>query len=282
MKRSFIIVFLICFYSLSGDAKNVIKVLAIGNSFSEDATENYLYELARAAGDSLVIGNMYIGGCSLQTHSENAAADAPLYSYRKIIGGKKTVTEKQTMAFCVTDEPWDYISFQQASHYSGMYDTYFPYLTELITYVKSKATNPRVKFAFHGTWAYAQNSSHTGFANYHNSQSEMFNSIITTTRRVMKNVKDLKFLIPSGSAIQNARTSPIGDNFNRDGYHLELTYGRYTAACTWFEALTRKNVIGNSYIPGTVSKEKAEIAQRAAHYAIRKPYAVTLVASSLR
>ncbi|MDE6646879.1 MAG: DUF4886 domain-containing protein, partial [Prevotella sp.] len=41
----------------------VIKVLAIGNSFSEDAVEQYLYELAAAQGDSLVIGNAYIPGC---------------------------------------------------------------------------------------------------------------------------------------------------------------------------------------------------------------------------
>lgn len=50
---------------VSADAARVIKVLAIGNSFSEDAVEQYLYELAAAQGDSLVIGNAYIGGCSI-------------------------------------------------------------------------------------------------------------------------------------------------------------------------------------------------------------------------
>ena len=49
----------------------VIKVLAIGNSFSEDAVEQYLYELAAAQGDSLIIGNAYIGGCSLEMHLDN-------------------------------------------------------------------------------------------------------------------------------------------------------------------------------------------------------------------
>ena len=49
----------------------VIKVLAIGNSFSEDAVEQYLYELAASQGDSLVIGNAYIGGCSLEMHLDN-------------------------------------------------------------------------------------------------------------------------------------------------------------------------------------------------------------------
>jgi len=38
-----------------------LKILAIGNSFSEDAVENYLFELAEAAGKKIIIGNLYIG-----------------------------------------------------------------------------------------------------------------------------------------------------------------------------------------------------------------------------
>ena len=55
-------------FAVMGSGKRVIKVLAIGNSFSEDAVEQYLYELAAAQGDSLVIGNAYIGGCSIDRH----------------------------------------------------------------------------------------------------------------------------------------------------------------------------------------------------------------------
>lgn len=263
------------FCSLGADAKNVIKILAIGNSFSEDAVENYLYELARAAGDSLVIGNAYIGGCSLETHSKNAASDAAAYSYKKIVGGEKITAKNRTLLSCIKDEPWDYISFQQVSQNSGIYNTYFPYLTDLMDYVKGNATNPRVKFILHRTWAYAKNSTHAGFANYHRNQDEMFGAIIKTTRSVFNNVGRFKMLIPSGTAIQNARTSALGDNLNRDGFHLQLTYGRYTAACTWLEALTGKSAAGNSYIPETITKAQAEIAQHAAHYAIRKPDKIT-------
>ena len=63
MMRLVAFVFLYLFAFLPSNAK-VIKVLAIGNSFSQDAVEQYLYELAAAQGDSLVIGNAYIGGCS--------------------------------------------------------------------------------------------------------------------------------------------------------------------------------------------------------------------------
>ena len=47
-----------------------MKVLAIGNSFSEDATR-YLHQIGEAAGVKNQIVNLYIGGCPLETHWEN-------------------------------------------------------------------------------------------------------------------------------------------------------------------------------------------------------------------
>ncbi len=35
---------------------------------SQDAVEQYLHELAEAEGISTIIGNMFIGGCSLERH----------------------------------------------------------------------------------------------------------------------------------------------------------------------------------------------------------------------
>ena len=47
-----------------------MKILAIGNSFSEDAT-TYLHQIGEAAGVKNQIVNLYIGGCPLETHWEN-------------------------------------------------------------------------------------------------------------------------------------------------------------------------------------------------------------------
>ena len=70
--------------SLQGSFAKTIKVLAIGNSFSEDAIEQNLYELGKAAGDEFIIGNLYIGGCPLKKHWYNAENDKGAYRYRKI------------------------------------------------------------------------------------------------------------------------------------------------------------------------------------------------------
>ena len=266
-----VVTIFLLFLTITGFAKGPIKILAIGNSFSRDAVEQYLYELAEAAGDSLVIGNAYIGGCSLERHNKNLDENAPAYVYRKIIGGKYTEEPSKTLEECIMDEPWDFISIQQVSQHSGMYETYFPYSTNLIEYINSKTKNPDVKIVLHRTWAYSKDSSHDGFTNYDRNQDKMYKAIVETTNKVVANVSEVDFIIPAGTAIQNGRTSPLGDSFCRDGYHLELTYGRYTAACTWYEAIVGKSVVGNSYHPSSISPAVAKIAQKAAHAAVRKP-----------
>src|SRR3546814_2901124 len=56
-----------------------IRILTIGNSFSEDAVENYLYELAEAKSIPVIIGNLYIGGASLELHAENINGNKDAY-----------------------------------------------------------------------------------------------------------------------------------------------------------------------------------------------------------
>ena len=255
---------------------SIIRILAIGNSFSDDAVEHYLYGLAKAGGYKVIIGNLYIGGAPLDLHWKNAQKDSAAYSYRKInTAGKATKHPKTSIAFALADETWDYISFQQASPKSGLFDTFKGPLPLFFNYVKERATNPKVKYVWHQTWAYAQNSTHKGFANYQNSQMTMYKAIMKASEKV-KELIPISFVIPSGTAIQNARTK-LGDVMNRDGYHLDLNIGRYTASCTWYEAIFGKDVTGNSYKPEKVSVEEANVAQRAAHFAVQHPFQITPV-----
>jgi len=273
LKNKFLLTVLLLAICLGANAET-IKILTIGNSFSEDAVENYLYDLGQADGVTFVIGNMYIGGCSLQTHSNNADNNSAAYDYRKIVNGVKTNTSNTKLETAIADEDWDYISFQQASPNSGQYSTFFPYLTNLLTYAKTIATNPNVKYVFHSTWAYQQSSTHSGFANYGKDQMTMYNAIIDASNRAATEA-GIGIVIPSGTAIQNARTSFLGDNLCRDGYHLDYNIGRFTAACTWFEKLTGKDVQNNSYKPASLSDKSLEAAHKSAHSAVQTPLSVT-------
>ncbi len=256
----------------------VIKILAIGNSFSEDAIEHYLYGLAKAGGYTVIIGNLYIGGAELALHWKNASENKDAYKYRKIdITGKHTERPKTSIEYALADEHWDYISFQQVSSKSGLYATYTEPLPALINYVKGKMKNQDVKYILHQTWAYAQTTKHKGFANYGNSQKKMYKAIAKTTKKVRPE-NGLDFLVPSGTAIQNARTSFVGDHLNvKDGYHLEAFLGKYIASCAWYEKIFNESVIGNSFHPEKISNYQTEMAQNAAHAAVLKPFKVTVL-----
>ena len=251
----------------------IVRILAIGNSFSQDAVEQYLYELFDADGQKVIIGNLYIGGCRLDTHYANMQSGEGKYAYRKIVDGVKTETPNVSLLTGLEDEDWDYVSIQQASGSSGQYDTYVPYLPELLKYIQENAGNPTLMF--HQTWAYASSSDHGEFPKYDSNQMTMYNAIMSATSSAMRDNPSISVLIPSGTAIQNARTSYLGDSFNRDGYHLETTYGRYTAACTWYESISGNSVVGNSYAPDTVDETEKAVAQNAAHLAVLKPWEVT-------
>ena len=41
-------------------------------------------ELGEAEGITMIIGNMFIGGCSLERHVQNIRNNAPAYAYRKV------------------------------------------------------------------------------------------------------------------------------------------------------------------------------------------------------
>lgn len=278
MKQYKIVVICMCILLLLAGGvyaqQKTVRILAIGNSFSQDAVEQYLHELAEAEGISTIIGNMFIGGCSLERHVKNARENAPAYAYRKIgTHGKKGEKGKMSLEAVLADEDWDYVSLQQASPFSGMYETYEASLPELIEYVKARLPK-KTKLMLHQTWAYASTSKHSGFKNYNCNQLTMYQAIADAVKKAAKANK-IKIVIPSGTAIQNARTSFIGDHLNRDGYHLDVKIGRYTAACTWFERIFKHNVVGNPYTPEGLDEARKAVAQKAAHAAVKHPYKVT-------
>ena len=251
----------------------IIRILAIGNSFSQDAVEQYLWNLFNAAGKKVIIGDLYIGGCSLETHYNNSQSDAADYYYRKIVDGEKTET-RSSLAAGLTDEKWDYVSFQQVSGLSGQADTYEPYLGNLITFVRGKVGD-KATLLLHQTWAYASTSDHADFPKYDKNQMTMYNAIMSAGQTAMAAHKELAAVVPCGTAIQNGRTTWLGDTFNRDGYHLEVTYGRFTAACTWYETISGESVLNTTWHHENIDDTLAEICRASAHAACAKPWEVT-------
>lgn len=255
----------------------IVRVLAIGNSFSQDAVEQYLWELANEAGVKMIIGNAYRGGQGFHSHWIDVTEANNTFEYRKVVNGRRSNTPRSSLESIITDEPWNFITFQQVSQESGLRTTFEPDLTNLIQYAQGLQTNPNAIYGYHQTWAYSHDSTHGGFANYGNRQEVMYDSICQAVMYAFLQHPELKFVVPSGTAIQNARTTYLGDNMNRDGYHLDLKMGRYTAACTWFETITGISPVGFSYHPDGIDYLTAHTCQVAAHEAVSRPYEVTVL-----
>lgn len=250
-----------------------LKILMIGNSFSED-TVRYVYDIAYAAGiENVIVCNMYIGGCSLYTHCKNALNNAAAYDFQTYENGEWKHNTEKTLEYGIKYADWDYISLQQSSGLSGIPSSY-ACLQNLMEYVKKTATNGNFKFVWNMTWAYQQNSTHGDFVKYGLNQTAMYNAIINTVRSQIID-KDFAFVIPNGTAIQNARTSFIGDTLTRDGFHLSYDVGRFIAGLTLVRTLCGKNLDSLSYAPKGISHPVVDICKESVENAVRNAFEVT-------
>jgi hypothetical protein len=268
MKKFYLLLIAIIFsatFSTLQAANDTIRILCIGNSFSWDAVEQELAPLCEEGDQPIIIGNLYYGGCSLEQHYTFLHKNKSPYSFRYIEHGVRTLNEGYSLRQALKLMQWDYISFQQASHDSGIQGSYEPYLSDLIDTVRSY--QPNAKLCWMQTWSYSQDAKHPQFPRYQKSQQIMDDSIHNATIALLERHPELT-LIPCGKAITLARETKLGDTLCRDGYHLNYIYGRYTAACVWYELLTGKNCCNNEYKNDKMTKEQQILTSKAAHRAI--------------
>ncbi|MDO4743077.1 MAG: DUF4886 domain-containing protein, partial [bacterium] len=260
--------------AVHGYLDNSIKVLAIGNSFSQDAYK-YLYDILKANGyEDVVIGNAYAAGCDLKTHASKFENNSEGYTYYKYDNGVNT-SESASMSEMIADEDWHIITLQQVSGSSGISDTYQPYLSELIDYIKQNRTVNDGKIAWHMTWAYKSDSTHAEFPNYDSDQMTMYNAIVGAVNSQIDTNDDIDFVIPAGTTIQNARTV-IGDTLTRDGYHLN-SLGSYLVGYTWLAAINGRPLTELEFFADDVQLTPAEreLVVKYVNSALKDPYNVT-------
>lgn len=260
---------------------DTLRILAIGNSFSDDATQ-YLPDLLEAADiHNVIIGRLYIGGCTLERHCREFKDNGHEYVYLKSTNNKwETIKKYKQGTFMdgVGDERWDIITMQQGSPKSGRWDSYDPWLGTLIEIVRKNCPNPEATIVWHQTWAYASTYTNRNFANYAYDQQYMFDSIQICVDKARK-AYNIPIVIPSGPAVQLMRGTSLKTEkeLTRDGFHMDYKYGRYLTACVWFESLIRPvfgvSVKGNSFrnagTDNEVTDKEAALMQKVAVKAVR-------------
>lgn len=207
-----------------------MKILAIGNSFSADATR-YLHQIARSQGESWQVANLYIGGCSLERHFRNMHLDAKAYElYYNGSATGFTVSIKEALL----SRSWDVITLQQASHFSTQYATYQPYLSALADFVRTLC--PKARVYIHQTWAYEANSAKLAAVEMATPEA-MFEALENAYQRAATDIA-ASGLIPAGRMLL-ALSKAIGQ-VHRDTYHATFGAGRFALGLTWYKTLSGK------------------------------------------
>ncbi len=214
-----------------------MKILSIGNSFSQDA-HRYIHRLAKKEGVEIKTVNLYIGGCSLERHYNNLINNVSEYGFE--YNGDKTGI-KVSIEQAIDSDEWDIITLQQVSHLSVDYKTYQPFLNELVKYVRGKC--PRAKLYIHQTWAYEKDSQPMLDLKEIASPDEM---LALACDSYLKAVKEIRAdgIIPCGRAMMKALELGI-ERIHRDGFHATLGAGRYLLALCWLKALTGMDISKN-------------------------------------
>ena len=266
-----------------------LRILAIGNSFSDDGMEHLPALLKDLGVKDVELARLYVGGCTLERHMKFYNAEESAYEFYHSEAGRNEwvkAEEKYSIQRALAMGEWDIITMQQASGVSGLYESYVPHLEQLIAAVRK--AQPQAELVWHMTWAYSTDSTHGEYPNYDRDQLKMYRAITECVHNLKRDYKSIKAIIPSGTAIQSLRESAINNSpkdFTRDGYHMDFGAGRYALACTWYEKLirpyTHRSMMGNTLRLDLgevkVTDQTAPYLQKAARQAVKRPFKVRAV-----
>ena len=284
--------------------KNELKILHIGNSYTDDQTY-LLPKIARASGadlSGLHIYKTYRGSGSFRfwlniIHGEDSTGS---YKITNVLGddlpgvtaGSFKGNDSVPMLKLLTAVDWDIIVLQQSSAYSTDYDSWFNSglsggLTELLQLLRTMQPNAAIGYTLiHSYWQ-------GNAANKEKSTLLRWMHLSQTVTRFQQDY-DIDFIIPYGTAVENLRSTSLNTahDLTRDGTHLGHGLARYAAACAYYQSIiaprTGVSVLGNTaryactrsdttegtiYPDGCVdvTRFNAPIAQRAACLAVNYP-----------
>ena len=266
----------------------VMKILMIGHSLGNDSTF-MLPEIFKNENEGpLVVGMIYHSGCRLNQHVTYINQNAKQYAYYEydtqvddqwrradcngnyelFVPGTGTDTYiedgsiAQTMEFGITRHDWDIVVTQagvfEAANAS---DSQYPIQMEqdiktIFDYVLSKDIEPATtpKFGWNITWTCPSdnmlNDSYRGHLyNNFTDADAMYEAIVATAKDVVVPSYDFDYVFPSGTAMQNARSSAFEPkDLYRDTIHAN-DFGRLIVAYTWYCTITGKDINSCQFAP---------------------------------
>ncbi|MBR3761255.1 MAG: DUF4886 domain-containing protein [Lachnospiraceae bacterium] len=233
-----------------------MKILAIGNSFSEDGTR-YLYQIAKAAQIDMKVVNLTIGGCPLRLHFANSIENNRNYGMQ--LNGMASGFKVSIREALLSDE-WDVVTIQQVSSASPRYETFQPYLNYMADYIRMHA--PKAKLYLQQTWAYEEGSKRLCEELRYEKAEDMLKDIQTSYQQAAKEIH-ADGIIPSGEVMYEMIKRGV-EKVHRDTFHAKLGIGRYAIGLTWYATLTGNDVMNNPFtdLVEEASEEDMQIARK--------------------
>ena len=229
--------------------KKRISILMIGNSFSVDAA-HFTHQLSLGTDVVIELGVLYVGGCSLEQHVNFIKEGSTPYEW--FVNGESTgkyIALKDALLM----KKWDYITLQQVSVFSGLVDTFYPYIKELVNYVREYQKD--TIFVLHKTWPYETGFNNSNFEHYGYDRKTMYTCINKAYDYVAKDL-GIEIVIRSGDVIESA-IEKYGEHFHKDGFHLN-DEGRYLAALGFVHTFNGNKIIEELGIPDGFDIKKCQ------------------------
>jgi Domain of unknown function (DUF4886) len=290
----------LCFAEAPAQTKTV-RLFTVGNSFSANATR-YLGDVAKAAGDTLILRTANVGGSSMELHWSKVQAfeKDPADKLGLYTGGK-------SLKDLLAGDRWDFVTFQQASIKSHDVATYRPFAKQLSDYIRQHA--PGATLLLHETWEYRVDdprfSAKEPKLGEPTTQDAMYAGLSAAYATIAKELGVRR--IPVGDAFHIANRDPqwgfrpsatpfdskkakpgelpdqthslhVGWSWKKakdgtiklsmDGHHANMA-GEYLGACVWYEVLFEKCVVDNPFVPAGLDAGYARFLRATAHTAVK-------------
>ena len=248
-----------------------MKILCIGNSFSQDTTRLLPQVMGALGFEDILVANLYIGGCPIHKHYENIREDLPAYDFYRNDGSGWVSTPETKISDAIRSENWDVVCIQHGSSYGGRYTEAESYrnLPDLVQAVKAQTG---ARLVFNLTWVGVPEKDRPEMIAFGRDQVRYFTAICDITQRLVATVPGIDQVCPTGTAVQNGRALGLADRMCRDGYHLSMDLGCYLAALTFIKSLTGCSLANISWSPETVTEAEKALLLQASNQAIECPY----------
>lgn len=190
----------------SASPRKRLRFLAIGNSYSQDALAYVPFILDGMGEDiDLTIGILMQSSSTVSDHWSNFQNNTAAYTFNYITPGASAWSRStsKTMKWALETYEWDVIMFHNYATAATNWSSHQPYINKLINGIYTLIDYP-VKFA----WMLPQEmpAKSNGGANWSDAEIlSRYESAATNSERVI-NETLCDIIIPTGTAIQNART----------------------------------------------------------------------------